>query len=108
MTEYVNNPFLKKETQQQVDNAIKSNSYEKLASSGRSSEEIELEKYKFPLICRYLGSGDTLSVSIMGIIGILLVIVFSISIWCSDAEKMKTLLVPLTTVIGYLAGKKLP
>lgn len=79
-------------------------------TNGEYGESEDLKKtrmsYEHPIITRYLGNDDTLVISIMGIIAISLIVLIGISFWCSS-ETTKILMPAFTTVIGYLAGKKI-
>ncbi len=99
-------PDVQRFTEEAIESA-RSTTSEGTSVSGESEELIRYRlNLETPYITRLFGQGDTLSVSIMGIIAIALVAVCLISLAC-DVEKTKILALPLTTVIGYLAGKKL-
>lgn len=78
-------------------------------SSEKADSEtlIKMKKldYAHPLITRYLGTGDTLVVSFMGLLGLLLIVLDCITFFF-DIERTKAITPCITAVLGYLAGKR--
>ena len=79
-----------------------------LSSSGESeSYKYAVKKLETPVITRYLGTGETLTITILGFIAIFLLFIITILVCTKEIESLKIIVPALTTIIGYVAGRKI-